>query len=323
MRIGKLTNQSLKEIVLSKLRPSEDVLIGSAVGEDCAAIQFGSEACVLSTDPITGASENIGSLAVHVSGNDVASSGARPAWMLATMLVPPDKTQADVEKVADELIRTADKLGIAIVGGHTEVTDAVTRIVVSTTVIGRTPVAALVSSGGAKPGDSLIMTKYAAMEGTYIIAAEQKEKLSGVLSVQDFKEASVLGEKISVISEGMIGGQNGASAMHDVTEGGIYGAVHELCEASGVGCDLYKENIPVLNVTRRICTHLDISPYRLIGSGSMLITTDNSQRMMDELSDAGIMATQIGEITGSDVCIIENGRRTILAPPDADALFGI
>jgi hydrogenase maturation factor len=321
VRIGKLTNEQLKSVVLSKLRPKRDVLLRSGVGEDCAALDFNGEACVLSTDPITGAEKNAGRLAVHVSCNDVASSGAEPEAMLVTLLIPPDKNMAEVESVLDDLTSTADMLGVDIIGGHTEVTDAVNRIVISTTVIGRTDSIKLVRSGGAKPGDSLIMTGYAASEGTYIIASERSEQLAGVLSEDDRKKIKALGDSLSVIAEGITAARLGATAMHDVTEGGVYGAVHELCEASGVGCDIYKDDIPVLDATNKICAHLGLDPYRLIGSGSMLITAKDPVAIMSALSEKGINAAVIGRITDEDICVTENGKMKPLAPPESDELF--
>jgi hydrogenase expression/formation protein HypE len=214
-------------------------------------------------------------------------------------------------------------LGIDIIGGHTEVTDAVTRIVVSTTVIGRIDSGKLVRTGGAKPGDDIIMTGYAATEGTYIIATERREQLKDILNDEDLTALSALEGRISVISDGVIAGSLGASAMHDVTEGGIYGAVHEMCEASGVGCDLYAESIPVLDVTKKICSFFGIDVYRLIGSGSMLIAAANSQSITDELALRGINAAVIGKVTAKDICIIENGKRNILPPPKADELFSL
>lgn len=323
MNTGKLTNEQLKSVVLSRLRPKREVLLRSGVGEDCAALDFNGEACVLSTDPLTGATENAGSLAVHISCNDVASSGAQPEAMLVTLLIPPDKTLDDIEQVVDELASTADALGIDIIGGHTEVTDAVKRIVISTTVIGRTKSERLITSGGARPGDDIIMTGYAATEGTYIIANEYRQRLKGLLTGEDEKAVEALGSRISVIREGVLAGRLGVSAMHDVTEGGVYGAVHEMCEASGAGCDLYAENIPVLDVTRKICSFFGINPLRLIGSGSMLIATPGAQAMLDELKANGIHAAVIGKIAGKDICVIENGKREILAPPKRDELFSL
>ncbi|MGI5849628.1 MAG: AIR synthase family protein [Christensenellales bacterium] len=321
MRIGKLTNEQLKRIILSKINPKHDVLAGAGVGEDCAALDFGGEACVLSTDPITGASENVGALAVHISCNDVASSGTRPVAMLVTLLVPPDNTLSDVENVVSEIIAEADSLGVDIIGGHTEVTDAVSRIVVSTTAIGRTKSSRLIKSSGAKPGDDIIMTGYAAIEGTYIIATEYKSKLDSVLTETEFKKALDLGSKISVVKEGVIAGEFGVTAMHDITEGGVYGAVCELCEASHVGCEINKDKIPLLDVTNKICTFLGINPYRLIGSGSMLITTADSGSLIRIFRQNGINAAIIGRITKKDIRVDDGGRQTELSLTSEDELF--
>lgn len=323
MRIGKLTNEQLKSVVLSRLPKKRDVLLRSGVGEDCAALDFNGEACVMSTDPITGATENIGRLAISISCNDVASSGAQPEAALVTLLIPPCSTLAEIEKVIEGLTHEADEQGIDIIGGHTEVTDAVTRIVASITVIGRIKSDKLIKSSGARPGDSIIMTGYAATEGTYIIASERREVLQHIFSGDDEKAIEKLGGKISIVKEGLIAGALDASAMHDVTEGGVYGAVYELCEASGAGCELYKDKIPMLDVTKKICSHLNIDPYRLIGSGSMLITTGDPGKMISELKKADINAAVIGSITAGGIYIYENGNKKPLEPPEADELFSI
>ncbi len=323
MRIGKFTNEQLKDMIFSHLKNSDDILLGSGVGEDCAALDFNGEACVLSTDPITGACENVGSLAVHVSGNDIASSGAKPSAMLVTLLIPPEKEMKDVQKVVAEIIKAADSLGINIIGGHTEVTDAVRRIVVSTTVVGRTKSSDLIKSSGARQGDAIIMTKYAAVEGTFIIASEHSQRLKKVLSQSEYDMAIALGSKLSVIKEGITAGKLGATAMHDITEGGVLGAVHEICEASGIGCELYKEKIPVLDVTKKICEEFCIDAYRLIGSGSMLITTPDEKKIVSALEKNGVKATVIGKITGKEICLVENGQKSILCAPGADELFNI
>lgn len=323
MKIGKLTNEQLKSIVFTRLHPKHDVLLRSGVGEDCAAIDFGGEACVLSTDPITGAATNLGKLAVDISCNDVASSGARPYAVLITMLVPPDSTYEDMEKVMDQLADEADRMGVDIIGGHTEVTDAVSRIVLSATVIGRIETDKIVKSSGAKPGDFILMTGYAAMEGTYIIANDRKDQLAGILTDEDRKTLDNLCSGISVVEEGVTAGLSGATAMHDVTEGGIYGAIYELCEASCVGCEIYKEKIPVLDVTRKICGKYGIDPYRLIGSGSMLITAGNAEEMTAALNKKGIKVSVIGKIIGIGINLIEQGKVSQIQPPAADELFSI
>ena len=129
MEIGKIPNNVLKEIVLDKIKGKrEEIIVRPKVGEDCCAVDFGDNVCVLSSDPITGAENEVGRLAVHISCNDVASCGAEPIGLLVTILVPPRATKKDLELVMSQISDTANSLNVDIMGGHTEVTSAVNRL---------------------------------------------------------------------------------------------------------------------------------------------------------------------------------------------------
>ena len=322
MELGKFSSEKLNEIIISKINHKRnEVVLSASVGEDCAAIDLKDKLCVVSTDPITGAVGNVGRLSVHVSVNDVASSGAEPVGILVTLLAPPSASFADVEKVIDEISEACDAMNLDIVGGHTEVTDAVNRIVVSTTVLGQCAPEKLVISSGAKVGDAIIVTKDVAMEGTAIIAQDYALRLEGVLSHAQLEKAKGLIANLSVLTEGLVAAEFGATAMHDITEGGVYGALHEICEAAGVGAVVQADAIPILDETRKVCAHLGLNPYRLISSGSMLITLPKPEPLIKALKAKGVKATKIGEITEAGVFSIENGEKILIAPPQADELF--
>ena len=322
MELGKFSSEKLNEMIISKIKHKrKEVVLSANVGEDCAAIDLKNKLCVVSTDPITGAVGNVGRLSVHVSVNDVASSGAEPVGILVTLLAPPSVTYADIEQVIDEISEACDAMNLDIVGGHTEVTDAVNRIVVSTTVLGQCAPEKLVMSSGAKAGDAVVVTKDIAMEGTAIIAKDYEARLRGVLTPAQSEKAKALIENLSVLTEGLIAAEFGATAMHDITEGGVYGALHEICEAAEVGAVIQKDVIPLLEETQIICTHFGLNPYRLIASGSMLITLPNPDPLINALMAKGVKATKIGEITESGIYVIDNGKKTLIDPPKADELF--
>ncbi len=323
MRPGKLTNEELQRIILSQLGPNrEDVLMGAGVGEDCAAIRFGEEACVLSTDPITAASTRLGHLAVQVSLNDVASSGAEPLGVLLTVLAPPESTAEDIGQVIREAAEEAAAQGLQIIGGHTEITDAVRRMLVSSTVVGRAKLTALVSTGGAQPGDALIMTKQAAIEGTAILARAAAERLRGALTEQELAQALAMAELVSVLPEGRIAAANGATAMHDATEGGVLGAAWELAEASGLGLRIELDAIPVHAVTRKLCDVLGIDALRLISSGVMLIAHPEGARLCEVLRAQGIEAAVIGAFTQEKArLLVHEGEECELESPDSDEIY--
>ncbi len=326
MKIGKLTPQDLENIVLDRLPIlSADITCGPATGLDCAAIRFQDGQVILSTDPITGASADIGSLAIHVSCNDIAAFGIRPKALLLVLIAPPWASREQVEAVIDQASATARQLGVSIVGGHTEVSDAVTRFVVTTTAIGFAAGQAIVRSNGARPGDILVMTKTGGLEGTAILAADQAVRLSSYLSADELAEARRLIEQISVVPEGVIGGELAVHAMHDATEGGILGAAWELAEASGLGLVIDPQQIALSSLTVRICAALAINPLRLISSGSLLMATDQPELLLVRLAAAGIRGTIIGRLTASQAYWLQtaDGQREELAPPGPDELYQV
>lgn len=322
MRLGKLTNNDLKELVFNKIKEKRsEVVVRPGIGEDCAVIDFADTFCVASTDPITASSKDIGALSVHVSCNDVASSGAEPLAMLVTLLIPPHAEKADMEEIMRDITDAADSLNVDIVGGHTEVTDAVNRVIVSATVFGKAKKDRVVKSSGAKVGDALVMTKYAATEGTVIIANDYEHRLKAFLSEDEIAEAKAQKESFSVVKEGMIAAAFGVSAMHDITEGGVIGAVHEICAASSCGAVIDLDQVPILPVTQKICAALKLDPYRLISSGSMLMAARDGERLLDLLKSAGIQAAVIGSIVDSGIKVLSKGIEQPAVPPLSDEIY--
>jgi hydrogenase expression/formation protein HypE len=325
MEIGKVPNSVLQKIILDKIKYNRtDVLIRPKIGEDCCAIDFGENACVMSTDPITGAANEIGKLAVHVGCNDIASCGVEPLGILITILAPKGTTEQDLDIVMSDICQTSELLNVEILGGHTEITNAVTRFVIITTTVGKVPSNALVKTSGAQPGDRIILTKSAGIEGTAIIAHDKEDELHKNLDSKTIETAKSFINSISVVKEGIIAGKFGVSSMHDVTEGGVLGAVWEVAEASVVGAKIYKDLIPIEEETKIICNYFDIDPLKLISSGCMLITCKDGDKLVNEMLEKGIKATVIGMITKETERIIKSGNGfEEIHQPDSDELYKV
>jgi hydrogenase expression/formation protein HypE len=329
MKEGKLDNEVLEHSVLSKIKlNSEDILLGPGVGEDCGAIRFGSEACVVTTDPITGATKGSGKLSVHVSCNDLASSGAEPLALTVTLLAPIHATLEEIEGMMEEIAEAAAEIGVSVIGGHTEVTSAVTRMVLSVTALGKVPVGELISTAGAKPGDWIYMSKSAALEGTVIIAAEKAEQLEALLSQEDQDELELLQQSLSVLKEGRMGRMAGVNAMHDVTEGGTLGAIWEVCEASGTGCTIWGSEIVIAGITQKFAEFFDFNPLNMIGSGSMLMTIspEKAQILEAEAIRQGVALRRIGVIEPDPAhrrMIVEDVEIVTIGKPDVDPLYRV
>lgn len=323
--IGKIPPEILEKIVMKPMKGSkvkrDDVILRPTTGEDCSAIDLGGEFCILSTDPITGAAKDIGYLAVQINCNDIYSAGAEPMGVLLTVLLPPESDEALLEEMMTGAIKAAEERNIEILGGHTEVTDAVCKPVISAAVIGKTRDRKILSTGGAKAGQDVIMTKWAGTEGTAILAKEWEEGLKAYLSEEELKMAREMKNYLSVEKESEIAFEHGATAMHDATEGGILGAVWEVAECSGLGVDVYVENIPVKEETKKICKVMGIDYLGLISSGTMIIAADDGDKLVEKLQEAGIEAAVIGKLTEGGKYMLVNGMRLPLNQPKSDALY--
>lgn len=294
--IGKLPNGLLAELIRPLNNPRMELLTGPAVGEDCAVLDFGGGWIAATTDPITGSDKEIGRLGIHVSLNDLASAGAEPVAVLVTLLCPRGSTEGTIRDIMTSIRQAAEFMGVALAGGHTEITDAVNRTVINVTALGRTSVNGAIATAGAKPGDALVMTKAAGLEGTAILAHEKEKELIAIFGADCVANAKGFMDEISVVREGMLAARNGVHAMHDITEGGVLGAVWELCTASGVGAMLVENTIPVRQETNLFCGHFSLNPLRLISSGSMLMACPDGEGMVKVLADSGIASTVIGRI---------------------------
>lgn len=324
MRPGKVPPDLLRRLVYAHLgRRRPDVLVHAHLGEDCAVLDFGEWVCVVTCDPITAAQHHLGRLAVHVACNDLATSGAEPMALLLTLLLHQASEVAQLESIMRDAGEAAAHLGVEIVGGHTEVTPGIDRTIAVVTAIGRARRGQVITASGARPGDALLLTKGAGVEGTAILATDLADRLRPVVGEAVLARARAFIERISVVPEGMLAARHGATAMHDVTEGGILAGAWELAEAAGVGIELWADVVPVPPETIAVCEALRVDPLALISSGAMLITTRTPETILDALASARIPGAEVGVITERDRIVIRGGKRAALTPPARDEVWRV
>ena len=324
MEIGKVPENVLKRSILKQIKTKRpEVLVGADVGEDCAIIGLQpDEVMVLSTDPITGTTKEMGRWAVMISANDIASSGAEVVGVLVCALLPPRIREIKIRELMQEIEACCQELNIQVVGGHTEVTDAVNRPVLSVTGIGKVKKDRMLPTKGAKPGQDIVITKWAALEGTAILAKEKEEELLQKFPAFLIEEAKGYSQYLSIIKEAAIAGKSNVSAMHDITEGGVFGALWEMAESAGVGLTIDLKKIPIKQATVEICNYFDVNPYEMMSSGSLMLAADNGYDLVRGLEEAGIHAAVIGKVTEGNDRVVTNGEETrFLEPPKTDQLY--
>lgn len=300
---GKIPLDILNEVIFKNLGAKRnEVALGPRAGIDGAVIDTGRKSIVVSMDPITGALDRIGWLAVNINANDVSTFGVEPAFFLSCILLPEHSNRKTVEIISSQMDRAAKNLGMAIVGGHCESTPTLINPIVVGCAMGITEKGNYVTAAGAKAGDRIIVTKTAGIEGTAILASDREDKLKETASPAMLGRAKQFFKNISVAREAATAFKTGGvHAMHDPTEGGIAGGLHEMADAASLGFKVFEERIPVAKETLAVCNAFGIDPLYLIASGSLLIAAkkESEGKIRNNLEKNMSRATVIGEFISS------------------------
>ena len=321
MDVGKLPSDLLASLLL-RIQPRDPrVVIGAGIGHDAAVIDTGGpELLVAKTDPITLAGEMAGWYAVHVNANDIACTGAKAGWFLATVLLPEGAAPALAEALFAQINDACIALDITLVGGHTEITRGLDRPIVVGAMLGQVPRERLVRPDGGKPGDALILTKGIAIEGTSVLAREAADRLRalGVAEATiELARGYLTDPGISVVLDARAACDAvRVHAMHDPTEGGIATAVYEMAEASSVGIVIDRDSVNILPATAEICAAAGLDPLGLLASGALLVAlaADDCPTVLRALAQGDVRAARIGSLVSPDSGVImsdKSGGRAI------------
>ncbi len=326
--LGKIPLDILSEVIFKNLGAArKEVTLGPSAGIDGAVLNVGGKSLVTSMDPITGAVERIGWLSVNINANDIATFGVEPAFFLSCLMLPETANRTTVETITGQIHKAAKRLGIAVIGGHCEVTPQLKNTIAVGCAMGVTKKGKYVTAAGARAGDKLVLTKSAGLEGTAILASDRKRTIERFLSAAELRKARDLYGKISVVEDAITAFETDAvDGMHDPTEGGIAGGVHEIADASCLGVRILEDRIRVEPETLEICRFFKIDPLQLISSGALLISAKPrfAAKMISELDRKRIPAAVIGEFLPdlSDRLLVrKNGKIEALPRPLSDHLW--
>ena len=302
LKAGKLPIELLKKVLKSAPVSDTSVILGPKVGEDSAIIDFGNRFLVIASDPVTFTTENAGWYMVHVNANDLYVTGATPKWLMATLLLPIGSTERQVEKAFSQLKEACKEVGVSLIGGHTEVTEGISKIIFSGTMIGEVDKNKAILSSGALEGDGIVLTRGIAIEGTAILAHEAEKQIlaRGIAKETISKAKKLLTSPGISVKEDVKIALSGfeVNSMHDPTEGGISSALAEIALAANVGFEIDQNLIPVLPECTEITKALSIEPMGLISSGALIVTLPDEQakRLVFKYKSQGIDAAVIGKI---------------------------
>ncbi len=328
-QIGKVDRASFDRIIFPRLgRKDASVIVGPQHGVDAAAIELADgSVMVVKEDPTFGLPvlmPHFGWAIVHICASDVACLGVAPRYLMISLLLPPGTADSVLEDIWKEVHQECDKLGIAIVGGHTGVYPGIAYpLNGGCTVIGLGKKSQLTPASNARIGDHIIMTKGPAIEGAGILAFQAETALAKQLGKETIEKAKAHFFEMTVVKDAMVAGPN-AHAMHDATEGGLLNGVFEIAAASKTGVTIFEDRIPLPAEIKAVCDYFKIDPLISISEGTLLIAAaaDRAARIIADLKANGILAWDIGEITvGERVFVRHSGAREELRPVAVDPFW--
>ncbi|MCK4644332.1 AIR synthase family protein [bacterium] len=334
--LGKISPEIFKEIIYPRLGArSSNVIIGPQNGVDIAITKVGNKVMATTTDPVFIVKEygfkKAAWFAVHILVSDIVTSGLKPAYLSIDLNLPVEITKEELKILWETVHEECEKLGIAIISGHTARYDGCNYPMVGgATVIAIGDEDEYIAPTMAAPGDDIIVTKGCAIEAAGLFAATFPDKIKKELGKEVFQKADELFFKMSVVKEAELAREfglrdKGITSMHDATEGGVFGGLYEVARASNVGMDIHKEKIIIKSEVEAICKRFEMDPYISISEGTMIITIKPvySDKFIKLLKDNSIEASIIGKVNESGIIrIFENGESNVLEHPETDPFWG-
>lgn len=298
---------------------------GASVGADCAIFAFENQkndkimTCV--QEAAAAIPADMGRI-LHKTANSLACAGATPVAAMISLLLPESMEETELKELMKEAQQTCESLNMVIAGGQTNVSADVSKAHVSVTGIGRANEAETLKPGGAKPGQDIVISKWIGLEGSAMVATAGAEKLASRYPLHLIDEAAAFGKYISILPEAKIAVKTGVSAMHDVSEGGIFRALWEVAESAGTGLTVDLKKIPVRQETIEVCEFFGLNPYELLSGGSLVMITDDGEGLVQALEEQEIPARVVGKITDSrDRVIINEDETRFLDRPKTDEIY--
>lgn len=305
MKKGKVSENILKRSVLKIIK--DNITNSAAEGSDCAIF------CGYVADEMT---DNCAKHAIIRACNNAAAEGMKPLAVTLTVTMPEYMREAKLKRIIGNAVDAANEMGIVISGGHTESVEELKYPIISASVMAKK---GDWKAKRANPGDSIVMTKWAAMSGGARLADKYREEIGEKYPQFIIDDAIELEQFYSILPEAAVAVTSGAICMNDCSDGGIFAALWQLADKNGVGLEVNLKDIAIRQESIEVCEFFDINPYKLRSDGALLIVTDNPESMIKELHEKEIPATVIGKIIdGIDRVIVTSEDRRFLEEPRQD-----
>jgi len=310
---------------------------GPRSGVDTSLVEIDKKVMISSMDPVSLipeiGPEKSAKLSVHGIASDVATSSIQPRFAMFDLNLPPSLTDRTLQVYWRSIHQTCLALGISIVGGHTGRFPGCDYTVIGGAVMWcfSSP-DEYVSSAMAKPGDDLILTKSAAIEATAVLASSFPSTVERSLGVEVLDKARRMIDRATVVQDAAAAAsvgirQNGVTAMHDVTEGGVVSAILDLAEASRLKATIEEESIPVFDEVRQVCELFHLDPLKSLGQGCLVIASrpNRTNIILQRLGRSRIPASLVGTLSKKvgHSAIRKGNKESRMTRPKADPYWNV
>jgi hydrogenase expression/formation protein HypE len=310
LRQGKLPPELLREILAEQNELPHEVRLGPKLGEDACAIDVPEGTLIAAADPITLTGNDVGAHAVAINANDIAVMGVRPRWFMAVVLLPTGVSEDDVRALFRSMRAALEATGAALVGGHTEVTDAVNQPIVVGQMMGFSPDRRFVQTGGARAGHGVVQVGFAPVEAAAVLAAEMRPEFDAIdPEILALARDAAIHPGVSVVDAALLAADAGASALHDPTESGLSAGLHELADASEIRIELDESAVLWFEPGLAVCETLGVDPWGALASGALLAAfpADRIDEAVRVFEDHHLPARVIGKATSGSGVIQSDG----------------
>ncbi len=286
----------------------------AGIGADAGFCDNNGKSFMMSTAALLGEDAGNGELCVTRAVNSLAAAGGKALAASLSLVVPKDNGESFAKAIIGEVARACKKCGIELISGNTLIGDSAFA---SVAVTGERFYE--LRSPEKDCSRILIMTGYAGNAGAAMLAKKKfdalAERLTGEFinkAVAGFDETACF-EKAFELAKAC----EGVISMHDISEGGVFGALWELLEREKAGCSVDLRSIPIRQTAIEVCEILDVSPYTLRGDGGLLaIVKDTPENRK--------LGTVIGRIENTADRVILNGEeKRFLEPNRYDGYYEI
>jgi len=326
MKIGKVSQTVLKRSMLKTLQfHREEAIIEPSVEEMCYGVKCKAEEDILMSNTVLyGDDKDLGVFALAQVMNDLATRGAALVGVSVHIMLPPYAYESRLKAMMEHIERAGSAHAVQVMCAKAEVNPAIAKAIVHMNGVGVLKKGELLQSSMGSANQDIVLLKWIGLEGTFRAMREKEEELSKRFVPTFLNQIRQMETQLFSADAIAVAKEHGASAMQQITSGGILATLWEMAEASDVGIEVDLKKMAIRQETVEVCEFCHLNPYQLTSAGSVVIFTEQGEELVQKYEELGIQAILLGRTTADSARVILGGEeKRFLDRPAPDELLKI